>query len=77
MFVSGLWVDLWGADGSQAVGPGFGLAGHRILILQSKEQTRGKTGTCHDAGWAVPNPQLRPVLTREVECVLCFIVHVF
>lgn len=48
----------------------------RISILQSEEQTRGQW-LVGDAGGAVPNPQLRPVLTREAECVLCFLVREF
>lgn len=63
------------AESSQAIGPGFGLVGPRISILQSKEQTGGQ-GLMGEAGRAVPSPRLSPVLTREGEYTLRFLVPV-
>ena len=34
-------------------------------------------GPWRGAGGARPDPQPQPVLTREAECVLCYIVRVF
>lgn len=71
----GFWVDLWVVESSQAIGPGFGLVGPRISILQSKEQTGGQ-GLMGEAGRAVRNPRLRSVLIREGEYTLRFLVPV-
>lgn len=70
----GFWVDLWAAERSQAIGLGFGLVGPRIPILQSKEQTGGR-GLMEEVGREVPSPRLRPVLTREGEYTLRFLVR--
>jgi hypothetical protein len=74
----GLWVDAWLVDRPQAAGPGFGLVGYKISLLQSLEckwgpgQMRGPGFLGMLAGSALSAAQ--NCVNREVECliVLCF-----
>lgn len=78
---SGLWVDLWTVDKFTGNRTWLWLCRSWTFCSEELKGTRTNTAERTGARWGCwrgsENLQLQPVLTREAECVLCFIVRVF
>lgn len=78
---SGLWVDLWTVDKFTGNRTWLWLCRSWTFCSEELKGTRTNTAERTGARWGCwlgsANLQLQPVLTREAECVLCFIVRVF